>query len=156
MLEFGCEVIADGGRRHCWSFFKKQRIVEETLDETASISVVVRRIRVKTNARSAGWGCHKPQPHRLHHQHEVSARAFWVRSGICGGEERPENGPVDHFQRQTRGAPGAIATNPSLTACTANTRSALEPFGCEAPSVRRSGAYRTASGTVEGVVVKDS
>ena len=37
------EIIADGGRRRRWSAAEKLRIVEETLDERESISVVARR-----------------------------------------------------------------------------------------------------------------
>ena len=37
------EIITDGGRRRRWSAAEKIRIVEETLDERASISVVARR-----------------------------------------------------------------------------------------------------------------
>ena len=43
------EIIADGGCRRRWSSFEKLRIVEETLDETASISVVARRNGVAPN-----------------------------------------------------------------------------------------------------------
>lgn len=37
------EIITDGGRRRRWSAVEKLRIVEETLDDRASISVVARR-----------------------------------------------------------------------------------------------------------------
>ena len=37
------EFITDGGRRRRWSAAEKLRIVEETLDARASISVVARR-----------------------------------------------------------------------------------------------------------------
>ena len=37
------EIITDGGRRRRWSTAEKLRIVEETLDEGASISVIARR-----------------------------------------------------------------------------------------------------------------
>lgn len=37
------EIITDGGRRRRWSAAEKLRIVEETLDDRASISVVARR-----------------------------------------------------------------------------------------------------------------
>jgi transposase len=37
------EIITDGGRRRRWSAAEKLRIVEETLDERESISVVARR-----------------------------------------------------------------------------------------------------------------
>lgn len=43
------EIITDGGRRRCWSASGKLRIVEETLDEGASISVVARRNGVAPN-----------------------------------------------------------------------------------------------------------
>ena len=43
------EIIADGGRRRRWSAAEKLRIVEETLDERASISVVARRNGVAPN-----------------------------------------------------------------------------------------------------------
>ncbi len=43
------EIITDGGRRRRWSSSEKLRIVEETLDETASISVVARREGVAPN-----------------------------------------------------------------------------------------------------------
>jgi len=43
------EIITDGGRRRRWSASEKLRIVEETLDETASISVVARRNGVAPN-----------------------------------------------------------------------------------------------------------
>ena len=45
----GYEVIADGGRRRFWSAAEKLRIVEETLDGSASISVVARRNGVSAN-----------------------------------------------------------------------------------------------------------
>ncbi len=45
----GYEVIADGGRRRFWSAAEKLRIVEETLDGRASISVVARRNGVSAN-----------------------------------------------------------------------------------------------------------
>ena len=37
------EIITDGGRRRRWSAAEKLRIVDETLDERTSISVVARR-----------------------------------------------------------------------------------------------------------------
>lgn len=43
------EIITDGGRRRRWSTAEKLRIVEETLDERASISVVARRNGVAPN-----------------------------------------------------------------------------------------------------------
>jgi len=43
------EIITDGGRRRRWSSSEKLRIVEETLDETASISIVARRNGVAPN-----------------------------------------------------------------------------------------------------------
>lgn len=43
------EIITDGCRRRRWSSSEKLRIVEETLDETASISVVARRNGVAPN-----------------------------------------------------------------------------------------------------------
>ena len=43
------EIITDGGRRRRWSAADKLRIVEETLDERASISVVARRNGVAPN-----------------------------------------------------------------------------------------------------------
>ena len=43
------EIITDGGRRRRWSATEKLRIVEETLDERASISVVARRNSVAPN-----------------------------------------------------------------------------------------------------------
>lgn len=43
------EIITDGGRRRRWSAPEKLRIVEETLDERASISVVARRNGVAPN-----------------------------------------------------------------------------------------------------------
>ena len=43
------EIIPDGGRRRRWSAAEKLRIVEETLDERASISVVARRNGVAPN-----------------------------------------------------------------------------------------------------------
>ena len=43
------EIITDGGRRRRWSAAEKIRIVEETLDEGASISVVARRNGVAPN-----------------------------------------------------------------------------------------------------------
>jgi transposase len=42
------EIITDGGRRR-WSAAEKLRIVEETLDERESISVVARRNGVAPN-----------------------------------------------------------------------------------------------------------
>lgn len=43
------EIITDGGRRRRWSAVEKLRIVEETLDDRASISVVARRNGVAPN-----------------------------------------------------------------------------------------------------------
>jgi transposase len=43
------EIITDGGRRRRWPAGEKMRIVEETLEETASISVVARRNGVAPN-----------------------------------------------------------------------------------------------------------
>ena len=43
------EIITDSGRRRRWSAAEKLRIVEETLDERASISVVARRNGVAPN-----------------------------------------------------------------------------------------------------------
>ncbi len=43
------EIITDGGRRRRWPASEKLRIVEETLDESASISVVARRNGVAPN-----------------------------------------------------------------------------------------------------------
>lgn len=43
------EVITDGGRRRRWSAAEKLRIVEETLDDRAGISVVARRNGVAPN-----------------------------------------------------------------------------------------------------------
>ena len=43
------EIITDGGRRRRWTAAEKLRIVEETLDERASISVVARRNGVAPN-----------------------------------------------------------------------------------------------------------
>jgi transposase len=43
------EIITDGGRRRRWSAAEKLRIVEETLEEGASISVVARRNGVAPN-----------------------------------------------------------------------------------------------------------
>ena len=43
------EIITDGGRRRRWSAAEKLRIVEETLDDRASISVVARRKGVAPN-----------------------------------------------------------------------------------------------------------
>lgn len=49
MLMSGYEIISDGGRRRHWSASEKLRIVEETLDDRASISVVARRNGVAPN-----------------------------------------------------------------------------------------------------------
>jgi transposase len=43
------EIITDGGRRRRWSAGEKLRIVEETLEEGTSISVVARRNGVAPN-----------------------------------------------------------------------------------------------------------
>lgn len=43
VLKSDVEIITDGGRRRRWTAAEKLRIVEETLDGTASISVVARR-----------------------------------------------------------------------------------------------------------------
>lgn len=43
------EIITDGGRRRRWSAIEKLRIVEETLDDRSSISVVARRNGVAPN-----------------------------------------------------------------------------------------------------------
>ncbi len=49
MLMSEIEIITDGGRRRRWSASEKMRIVEETLEEGASISVVARRNGVAPN-----------------------------------------------------------------------------------------------------------
>ena len=49
VLMSGIEIITDGGRRRRWGAAEKLRIVEETLDERASISVVARRNGVAPN-----------------------------------------------------------------------------------------------------------
>ena len=49
VLVSGIEIITDGGRRRRWSAAEKLRIVEETLDERASLSVVARRNGVAPN-----------------------------------------------------------------------------------------------------------
>ena len=49
MLMAKVEIITDGGRRRRWSVAEKLRIVEETLDDRASISVVARRNGVAPN-----------------------------------------------------------------------------------------------------------
>ena len=49
MLMSDVEIITDGGRRRRWSAAEKLRIVEETLDGQASISVVARRNGVGAN-----------------------------------------------------------------------------------------------------------
>lgn len=43
------EIITDGGRRRRWSTAEKLRIVEETLDDRASISMVAPRNGVALN-----------------------------------------------------------------------------------------------------------
>lgn len=43
------EIITDGGRRRRWSAREELRIVEETLEEGTSISVVARRNGVAPN-----------------------------------------------------------------------------------------------------------
>lgn len=43
------EIITDGGRRRRWSAAEKLRIVEETLEDHASISIVARRNGVAPN-----------------------------------------------------------------------------------------------------------
>lgn len=43
------EIITDGGRRRRWTASEKLRIVEETLDDQASISVIARRNGVAPN-----------------------------------------------------------------------------------------------------------
>jgi transposase-like protein len=43
------EIITEGGRRRRWSASEKLRIVEETLDEDASISIVAHRNGVAPN-----------------------------------------------------------------------------------------------------------
>lgn len=49
MLMSDVEIITDGGRRRRWTATEKLRIVEETLDGRASISVVARRNGVGAN-----------------------------------------------------------------------------------------------------------
>ncbi len=49
VLMSGIEIITDGGRRRRWTAAEKLRIVEETLDDRASISVVARRNGVAPN-----------------------------------------------------------------------------------------------------------
>ena len=49
MLMSDFEIITDGGRRRRWSAADKLRIVEETLEDGASLSVVARRNGVAPN-----------------------------------------------------------------------------------------------------------
>ena len=49
MLMANIEIITDGGRRRRWSAAEKLRIVEETLEDHASISIVARRNGVAPN-----------------------------------------------------------------------------------------------------------
>ena len=49
MLMANVEIITDGGRRRRWSAAEKLRIVEETLEDHASISIVARRNGVAPN-----------------------------------------------------------------------------------------------------------
>lgn len=49
MLMANVEIITDGGRRRRWSAAEKLRIVEETLEDHASISVIARRNGVAPN-----------------------------------------------------------------------------------------------------------
>lgn len=49
MLMSEIEIITDGGRRRRWTASEKLRIVEETLDDQASISVIARRNGVAPN-----------------------------------------------------------------------------------------------------------
>ena len=49
MLMANVEIITDGGRRRRWSAAEKVRIVEETLEDRTSISVVARRNGVAPN-----------------------------------------------------------------------------------------------------------
>lgn len=49
MLMANVEIINDGGRRRRWSAAEKLRIVEETLEDHASISIVARRNGVAPN-----------------------------------------------------------------------------------------------------------
>ena len=51
VLMSGIEIITAGGRRRRWTAAEKLRIVEETLDDSASISVVARRSGVAPNLR---------------------------------------------------------------------------------------------------------
>lgn len=49
MLMANVEIITDGGRRRRWTAAEKLRIVEETLEDHASISIVARRNGVAPN-----------------------------------------------------------------------------------------------------------
>jgi len=49
MLMANVEIITDGGRRWRWSGAEKLRIVEDTLEDHASISIVARRNGVAPN-----------------------------------------------------------------------------------------------------------
>ena len=49
MLMSDFEIITDGGRRRRWSAAEKLRIVEETLEDGTSLSVVARRNGVAPN-----------------------------------------------------------------------------------------------------------
>ena len=49
ILMANVEIITDGGRRRRWSAADKLRIVEETLEDHASISIVARRNGVAPN-----------------------------------------------------------------------------------------------------------
>ena len=49
VLMSGIEIITDGGRRRRWTAAEKLRIVEETLEDRASISIVAQRNGVAPN-----------------------------------------------------------------------------------------------------------
>ncbi|QXI66157.1 hypothetical protein CP157_03949 (plasmid) [Paracoccus marcusii] len=50
------EIITDGGRGRRWTAAEKLRIVEETLEDHASISIVARRNRECSPKGSSGGG----------------------------------------------------------------------------------------------------
>jgi transposase len=49
------EIITDGGRWRRWTAAEKMQIVEQTLDDRASISVVARRSGVAPNLLYRWW-----------------------------------------------------------------------------------------------------
>ena len=93
------EIIKDGGRRRRWSATEKLRIVEETLDERTSISVVARRFAT----------CHAPSliemlsdngPPYIAKQTQIFARQLGLKPCFTPVQSPQSNGISEAFVKR--------------------------------------------------------